>query len=68
MLMTVNQKASFTFTCHQKHKKFFDDKFNYQMVRILVGKVECKNGKITPIKTISTDFKTQQVCSVTADL
>lgn len=38
------------------------------MLRILLAKIETKNGKITPIHTVNADFKVQQVCNVTADL
>lgn len=38
------------------------------MCGILLAKVELKHGKIIPVKTIASDFKTQQVCSITADI
>lgn len=68
LTIRVREKANFVFTCHQKHKKFFDEKFTYRVGRILIAKIHTKNGKISPIEVIGSDFKAQQVCSVTADL
>lgn len=64
MMIKVKEPAKFVFTCHQKHKKFFDDKFRYRVGKILVAKIETKSGKIKPVKVIGSDFKAQQVCSV----
>lgn len=64
MMIKVKEPANFVFTCHQKHKKFFDDKFNYRVGKILVAKIDTKTGKIKPVKVIGSDFKAKQVCSV----
>lgn len=37
--MDINKKGPVTLTCYQKHKKFFDDKFKYQMIRIMIAEV-----------------------------
>ncbi len=38
------------------------------MCGILLAKIEQNHGKIIPIKTIASDFKAQQICSITADI
>lgn len=37
------------FSIHQKHKKFFDDKFSYDIIRILVAEVEAVEGSLKVI-------------------
>lgn len=57
-----------TVSVHQKHKKFFDDKFKYGMIKVLLAQVDRRGENIIPSRTIGADFKTQQVCCIEADL
>jgi hypothetical protein len=49
---------------HQRHKKFFDEKFSYNVLRLLVAEVEVGEGGWKVIKTLQVNYKTQQVCSI----
>lgn len=53
---------------HQKHKKFFDDKFSYDTIRLLLAEIDTSKEEMRVIKTIKSDFNATQVCSVEADL
>ena len=66
--MRVGEPMRVTVSVHQKHKKFFDEKFKYGMIKVLLAEVEKRGQNIIPSRTINADFKTQQVCSVEADL
>lgn len=66
IIIKVKEKAVYTFTCHQKHHKFFDDKHKYKMIRLLLAQIEVEKGRIYPIETIDAEFKVQQSCMINA--
>lgn len=49
---------------HQKHKKFFDENFSYNLLRLLVAEVEVGQGGWKVVRTLQVNYKTQQVCSI----
>ena len=68
ILMRAGEQMKATITVHQKHKKFFDERFKYGMIKILLAQVDRRGENIIPRRTIGADFKTQQICSIEADL
>lgn len=52
--INVKEKADFSISVNQKHKKFFDDKFSYKMCGILLAKIDANNGKMVIIETIKS--------------
>jgi hypothetical protein len=49
---------------HQKHKKFYDDKFAYDIIRILVAEVSTSKNSFKVVKTVKSDFKSLQACCI----
>lgn len=61
MLLKLKNDGQINVTMHQKHKKFFDDKFKYQMLRIMLAKIEISpQNKIIIKKTIKAQFGVTQ--------
>ena len=50
---------------HQKHKKFFDKNYQYNVINLMVCEVD-KHGQA--IRTVKSNFNAQQVCSTTLEL
>lgn len=66
--MKVGEPIQATITVHQKHKKHFDEKFKYGMIKVMVSEINRNGQKLSPLRTIAAEFKVQQVCVIEAHL
>lgn len=55
------------FSVHQKHKKFFN-KYSYKILRLLIGSVEIKDGKIKAKQLVQSNFNTRPACTISCEL
>lgn len=39
LLMTLHRPMKVFLSIHQKHKKFFDDKFSYDIIKLMIAEV-----------------------------
>ena len=68
LLFSIKQPTTAHCSIHQKHQKFFDEKYSYEILRLLVGRVEMVDGKIKPIKLIESAFNSRPSCYVSLEL
>ena len=68
LLLNVGKPTKAFVTIYQKHKKFFDDKFSYDVLRILIAEVSTNKNSFNVVKTLSSDFKPMQACHLEVDL
>ena len=68
LLLSMKKPGKIYATIHQKHKKFFDDNFSYDIIRILIAEVNTSKDGFKVVKTIISDFKSHQACPIEADL
>lgn len=47
---------------HQKHKKFYDQNFSYDILRLMVVEVDSNKQSTKIVRTLSAGYKSQQVC------
>lgn len=64
LLMYPKTSMKVFVTIHQKHRKFFDENYAYYVMRLLVAEVD----GLKVVRTIKTNYKTQQVCTIELDL
>jgi calpain-15 len=64
LLLTASKPTKIYATIHQKHKKFFDQTFSYDIIRILVAEVSTNGGSFQVVKTLETDFNAKQACCI----
>ena len=68
LLLSLSKPGKVYATIHQKHKKFFDDKFTYDIIRILIAEVSTSKNSFKVVKSIESDFNSKQACCIEADL
>jgi len=61
-LISINKPGKIYATIHQKHKKFFDHKFSYDIIRILIAEVSTSKGGFKIVRSMASDFNSKQAC------
>ena len=62
LLLSMKKPGKIYATIHQKHKKFFDDNFTYDIIKILIAEVSTNKNTFNVIKTLESDFNSKQAC------
>ncbi len=52
LVLHLKEPTKAFISLHQKHKKFFDDKFSYDIIRLMIAEVDTSKEQLKVVKTI----------------